>query len=57
MIVVQYVEFYKVIVIKPDIFGSEIVDERHFRTKDEATQFQMDMVLNHNDLICVMCQI
>lgn len=57
MIVVKYVEFYKVIVIKPDIFGSEIVDERHFRTKEEAAQFQMDVVLNHNDLICVSCQI
>lgn len=57
MIVVKYVEFYKVIVIKPEIFGSEIVDERHFRTKEEAAQFQMEVVMNHNDLICVSCQI
>lgn len=32
-------EFYTVIVIKLDIFESEIIDERHFGTENEANQF------------------
>jgi hypothetical protein len=30
------VPFFKVVVIKIDVFESVIVDERHFRTKEEA---------------------
>lgn len=37
--------FYTAIVVKPDIFESVIVDERHFKTKLEATQFQMEQAL------------
>lgn len=49
-------EFYTVIVIKPDVFESEIVDERHFGTYEEANWFILNTALNHNDLICVMCE-
>ena len=31
-----YVPFYKVVVVKIDVFESSIVDERHFRTNAEA---------------------
>lgn len=31
-----YVPFYKVVVLKIDVFESSIVDEKHFRTKAEA---------------------
>lgn len=48
--------FYTVIVIKPDVFESEIVDERHFGTYEEANWFILNTALNHNDLICVMCE-
>lgn len=54
MLVVEYVEFFKAIVIKPDIFGSKIVDEKHFKTKEEANRFHLDIALNHNDLVCVV---
>lgn len=33
---VEYVTFYKVIVIKVDVFESSIVDERHFTNSNEA---------------------
>ena len=48
--------FYSVIVIKPDVFESQIVDERHFGTYEEAEVFKLQMALNHRDLICVMCE-
>lgn len=31
-----YVPFYKVVVLKIDVFESSIVDEKHFRTNAEA---------------------
>ena len=31
-----YVPFFKVVVVKIDVFESSIVDERHFRTNAEA---------------------
>lgn len=49
-------EFYSVIVIKPDVFESEIVDERHFGTYEEAEWFKLNTALNHKDLICVTCR-
>lgn len=48
--------FYAVIVIKPDVFESKIVDERHFSTYEEANWFILNTALNHKDLICVMCE-
>lgn len=34
-----YVPFYKVVVVKIDVFESTIIDERHFRTSIEANTF------------------
>ncbi len=48
--------FYTVIVIKPDVFESEIVDERHFGTYEETELFKLNMALNHRDLVCVVCE-
>lgn len=48
--------FYAVIVIKPDIFESQIVDERHFGTYEEVEAFKLNMALTHRDLICVTCK-
>ena len=31
-----YVPFFKVVVLKIDVFESSIVDEKHFRTNAEA---------------------
>lgn len=55
-VVVLNGEFYTVIVIKPDVFESQIVDERHFGTYEEAELFKLQMALNHRDLICVVCE-
>lgn len=55
-VVVLNGRFYSVIVVKPDVFESQIVDERHFGTYEEAEWFKLQMALNHNDLICVMCE-
>ncbi len=56
MLVVEYVEFFKAIVIKLDIFGSKIVDEKHFRTKEDAERFKLDVMQKHNGLLCIICQ-
>lgn len=48
--------FYTVIVIKPDVFESQIVDERHFGTYEEAELFKLRMALDHKDLVCVVCE-
>ncbi len=56
MIVIEHVEFFKVLVIKLDIFESEIVNEKHFKTKEAAERFKLDTILNHNDLLCVVCK-
>lgn len=55
-VVVLNSEFYSVIVIKPDVFESQIIDERHFGTYEEAELFKLQMALNHRDLICVTCE-
>lgn len=47
---------FTVIVIKPDIFESEIVDERHFGTYEEAMLFKLRMALDYNDRVCVVCE-
>lgn len=56
MLVVEYVEFFKAIVVKPDIFGSKIVDEKHFQTKEDAERFKLDIMQSRNDLLCVVCK-
>lgn len=48
--------FFTVIVVKPDVFESEIVDERHFGTYEEAEWFKLRMALNYNDRVCVVCE-
>ncbi len=48
--------FFTVIVVKPDMFESQIVDERHFGTYEEAEWFKLQIALNHKDLICVVCE-
>ena len=35
----QYVAFYKVVVLKIDVFESVIVDERHFANAPEALAY------------------
>lgn len=52
----ETVTFFKAIVIKIGFFESQIVDERHFKTKEEATRFQMNMILNHDDMVCMVYQ-
>ena len=44
------------IVVKPDIFESQIVDERHFGTYEEAQLFKLRMALDYNDRVCVVCE-
>lgn len=56
MIIIEYATFFKVLVIRPDIFGSEIVDEQHFSTQQQAEQFKQDTLHKYNDVICVVCQ-
>ena len=47
--------FYTVIVIRLDIFESRIIDERHFRTKEEAEQFQIQTIINsEKNIRCIM---
>lgn len=48
--------FFTVIVVKPDIFESQIVDERHFGTYEEAMLFKLRMALDYNDRVCVVCE-
>lgn len=47
--------FYIVIVVQLDIFESRIIDERHFGTKEEAEQFQIQTIINSKKNIrCIM---
>ncbi len=48
--------FFTVIVVKPDVFESQIVDERHFGTYEEAQLFKLRMALDYNDRVCVVCE-
>lgn len=47
--------FFKVIVLKIDVFGSDIVDERHFATRDDAGFFMSRM--KKEDLLPVLVEI
>lgn len=47
--------FYKVLVLKVDIFESQIIDEKHFGTKTEALKFKR-RVDNSTDFIGVVVQ-
>lgn len=53
--VIEMVTFYKAIVIEPGIFGSVIVDERHFKTAEQAEQFKREVTADTN-LLCMVCQ-
>lgn len=55
VVTVGKVTFYKAIVIQPDIFGSEIVDERHFKTAEEAERYKRDVTAD-TGLLCTVCQ-
>lgn len=47
--------FYIVIVVQLNIFESRIIDERHFGTKEEAEQFQIQTIINSKKNIrCIM---
>ena len=35
----QYVQYYKLLLIAVDAFESEIIDERHFSTRSEAEAY------------------
>ena len=48
--------FYKVIVMKVDIFESEIVEERHFGTCEDAARF-CDNVMSTSDYMTVMVRL
>lgn len=52
MVVIRTVTFYKAIVIQSDIFGSVIVDERHFKTAEQAEQFKREVTAG-TDLLCM----
>lgn len=39
----QYITFYKVVVLKLDVFESSIVDERHFNSSTEASIYANTM--------------
>lgn len=56
MIIIEYQIFFKVLVIRPDIFGSEIINEQHFATQQQAEQFKEDILHKHDNVICVICQ-
>ena len=49
--------FYKAIVIAVDLFESQIVDERHFKTEDEAENFKRDIVKSPDNTVCIVCRI
>lgn len=55
VLTVETVTFYKAIVIEPDVFGSVIADERHFKTVEQAEQFKREVTANTN-LLCIVCQ-
>lgn len=48
------VTFFKAIVIKVGFLESYVVDERSFKTKEEAIRFQIQTILDHDDLLCVV---
>lgn len=39
----MYEPFFKVIVLRIDVFESTIIDERHFATNDEAYSYSCSM--------------
>lgn len=48
--------FYKIIIIKPDLFASVIVDERHFPTMEQAQEFRKWITSGNDNLVCTICQ-
>lgn len=44
--------FYTAVVVQLDIFESRIIDERHFATKEEAEEFQIQTIQNNDNIYC-----
>ena len=40
----DYMSFYKVIVLKIDLFESSIIDERHFSNNNSAIAYSKNMI-------------
>ncbi len=58
MLLVVEKPYFKAIVIKVGLFCSEIVDERHFDTLEDAQDFkEMITTCYGNDMICVICKV
>jgi len=49
--------FYKVIVVKVDIFESEIVDERNFPTEEEAEKFRAEHEVNKRNMYYLVVKV
>lgn len=54
MLVVGEVTFFKVVVVKIDVFCSQIMDEKHFSTMKEARQFSDEV--EKDGFICIVCE-
>lgn len=56
MLIIRAVTFFKAIVIKVDLFGSEIIDEKHFPTLEEANRFTDCVMSNNSNIVCAVCR-
>jgi len=44
--------FYTVVVVKVDMWESEIVDERHFGNRKDAEAFKNSLASDFNAMVC-----
>ena len=45
--------FYTVVTVQIDIFGSRIIDEKHFATEEEAKEYQAKTIMSsENNIYC-----
>lgn len=51
-----YVPFFKVIVVAIDIFESNIIDERHFKSRSEADAFAHEYRLSKDNVFAIVLQ-
>lgn len=54
MVVIGEITFFKAVVVKIDLFCSQIVDERHFSTMKEARQFSDEV--EKGGFVCIVCE-
>lgn len=54
MVVIGEITFFKAVVVKIDVFCSQIVDERHFSTMREARNFSDEV--QKNGYVCIVCE-